>query len=136
MTPIGISAGDDSVRARRSAQDEERAAEEDRQRQDRRGSCAPARSRTVCGTMMPTKPMSPDTATAAAVPSDAATTTTQPACGGRRRPSVVASSSPTASTSSDAPVREQHDRGQRRRTAAISATSRHPAVESRPRIQV
>ena len=36
------------------------------------GSSSPASSRTVCGTMMPTKPISPETETAAAVPSDAA----------------------------------------------------------------
>ena len=62
----------------------------------------------MCGTMIPTKPMSPVTATAAAVPSVAATTSAS-----RTRltstPRLAASSSPRLSTSTHAPQREDHD---------------------------
>ena len=58
----------------------------------------PVSSRIACGTMIPTKPMSPVTATAAAVPSVAATTS---ASRTRRTftPRLAASSSPRLSTS-------------------------------------
>src|SRR5439155_12347417 len=58
----------------------------------------PTRRRTVCGTMMPTKPMRPLTDTAAAVASEAATTTVI-RMRSTGRPRLAASSSPTARTS-------------------------------------
>ena len=59
----------------------------------------PATSRIVCGTMIPTNPIRPLTATAAAVPIVAAATTSS-RTRATRTPSAAASSSPTASTSS------------------------------------
>ena len=72
-TPIGVSAGVWTVRAR-VGEDQKARAEHHRQRQQH-PVAPPASSRIVCGTMIPTKPIRPLTATAAAVPSVAATTT-------------------------------------------------------------
>ena len=88
-----------------------------------RGSSTPASSRIVCGTMIPTKPISPVTATAAAVPSVAATTS---ASRTRR------TSTPEARRLVVAEVEDVHDaaaaRGSRRRATAtygrIRTTSR------------
>ena len=60
--------------------------------------------------MIPTKAISPLNATAAAVPSVAATTTSEPHAARRCTPRLAASSSPTLSTSSSAPVQQDHDR--------------------------
>ena len=83
--------------------------------------------------MMPTNPISPATATAAAVASDAATTTTS-----RSRPTfsprLCASMSPTSITSrsrrtaQSVPTASSTD-------GSASRTSSHPVVPSRPRIQ-
>src|SRR5581483_7491223 len=132
-TPMGISAGDDSVRASRSATHRNAPPNSSDNGSTTRW-LRPARRRTVCGTMMPTNAISPDTETAAAVPSDAATMTTRRvrrAC----TPSVDASSSPTASTSST----RRCARSTIQVTTAYgssTSTSCQPAVDSRPRIHV
>src|SRR5690606_15076261 len=93
-TPIGISAGAATVRARRSAAHRNAPPNSSDSGSSDRW-LGPTSSRTVCGTMIPTNPISPDTLTAAAVPRDAAAITSS-----RVRcvcsPSVAASSSPTA----------------------------------------
>src|SRR5438067_3888298 len=88
----------------------------------------------VWGTMMPTKAMSPLTATAAAVANEAATTTTR-RVRSTGTPRVVASWSPTLSTSSSrrwasntAPVTTAY--------GSTSVTWLHPVTVSRPRSQV
>jgi hypothetical protein len=87
----------------------------------------------VWGTMMPTNPIRPLTATAAAVARVAAATTTSRTLAART-PRLAASSSPTASTSIS--------RRWSRMAAVLSSaygttrpTSRQPAVVRRPRIQ-
>ena len=103
------------------------------------GSCDPASSRTVCGTMMPTKPISPETETAAAVPSEAAAISrmSRDRCG--CRPRLAASSSPTREHVQLAAQQQHHDGGDARRTAGAAArrASRRwragRAATSRPR---
>ena len=132
MTPMGTSPGAITVRATRSATTRKAPPAT-----SERGITArlevPTRRRTVCGTMMPTKPMRPLTDTAAAVASEAATTTVI-RMRSTGRPRLAASSSPTARTS----------RARRCSISAIvattaqgniSSTSCHPAVLRRPRIQ-
>src|SRR3546814_4004849 len=73
---MGISAGEEMVRARRSARHRKAPPKRAESGSTTRW-LRPARSRTVWGTMIPTKAMSPDTDTAAAVPRVATTITTR-----------------------------------------------------------
>ena len=88
----------------------------------------------MCGTMIPTKPISPLTETAAAVPAVAAATTSSRVrrdVDAEARRLVVAE----AHHVEHAPVEDQHDRADARCTAPPRATSLQVAVEKPPSSQ-
>ena len=96
-TPIGVSAGFDSIRPGRSARIK-KAAPAIKESGSKRRCPAPAISRTMCGTTSPTYQINPLTETTAAVPRVAAMTMTS-LVRATFIPSVAASSPPTLKTS-------------------------------------